>query len=152
MTYTECSLAIVEHKLNELRAEKMFIEHRIDELVVIRNTIVKELAKEYEKIDWIFRIVCNKNICKIQRRYDSKSRTDRRTIKQMPKKISLSSFLRNNRKTRHHNPNNTWLTMIRIIKKATKEVAVLWDTGSEYQYLKALEKLIEHRNEVKKDE
>lgn len=48
MTYTECSLAIVEHKLNELRAEKMFIEHRIDELVVIRNAIVKELAKEYE--------------------------------------------------------------------------------------------------------
>jgi hypothetical protein len=48
MTYAECSLAIVEFKLNELRAEKMFIEHRIDELVVIRDAIVKELAKEYK--------------------------------------------------------------------------------------------------------
>lgn len=51
MTYTKCSLAIVEHRLNELRAERKYIDSRIEELVVIRNTIVKELAKEYEKID-----------------------------------------------------------------------------------------------------
>lgn len=42
--------------------------------------------------------------------------------------------------------------MIRIIKKATREVAVLWDTGSEYQYLKTLETLIKDRNKRLEDE
>ena len=48
MTYTKCSLAIVEFKLNELRAERKHIDDRINELVVIRDMIVKELAKEYK--------------------------------------------------------------------------------------------------------
>lgn len=51
MTYTKCSLAIVEFKLNELRAKRKYIDDRINELVVIRDTIVKELVKEYEQID-----------------------------------------------------------------------------------------------------
>ena len=48
MTYTKCSLAIVEYKLNELRAERKYIDSRINELIVIRDTIVTELAKEYK--------------------------------------------------------------------------------------------------------
>jgi hypothetical protein len=42
--------------------------------------------------------------------------------------------------------------MIRIIKKATREVAVLWDTGNEYQFLKTLEALIKDKNERLEDE
>lgn len=42
--------------------------------------------------------------------------------------------------------------MIKIIQTATREVKVLWDTGSEYQYLKTLESLIKDRNKREKDE
>jgi len=40
--------------------------------------------------------------------------------------------------------------MIRINQKSTREIRVCWDTGSEFQYLMLLKKLIEHRNDLEK--
>lgn len=51
MTYLESSLAIIEYKLNELNSQRKWIDTRIDELVAIRDVIVKEMSKEYEPVN-----------------------------------------------------------------------------------------------------
>ena len=48
MNYTETSLAIIEYKLNELSSQKKAIDHRINELLEIRENIRKELIKEIQ--------------------------------------------------------------------------------------------------------
>lgn len=38
--------------------------------------------------------------------------------------------------------------MIRVKKTATRKAEVHWDTGMEFQFLKRLYELIQHRNEI----
>lgn len=38
--------------------------------------------------------------------------------------------------------------MIRVKKIATKKIEICWDTGMEFQFIKRLNELIEHRNEI----
>lgn len=48
MSYIDNSLAIVEFKLDELRSKRRYIDKRIEELIVVRDKIIREKMKDYE--------------------------------------------------------------------------------------------------------
>ena len=51
MMYTKTSLAIVEYKLDEMKSFRNYCDIRIRELVEIREKILEEIIREYEKVE-----------------------------------------------------------------------------------------------------